>query len=186
MRIGLFLLLALCSIGYASDIDTLSKDTSKVKVWWLGKPAMLTLFVTDKLINLDTVVHNWKDTCTSPIVSIGPGIQTITISVGDGTIGIFDVLTPLNVTLNLLQKTFVQGPIKIDFCFFAPSIGFLVSKPLNETGALFGMSLTPYQIKINKFTLGMGIAWMNHEKVGFRKENFFVTIPLTYTVDVGN
>jgi hypothetical protein len=166
--------------------NELSKDTTKI--WWFGKPSVVTIPKSTLLkANLSPLPnHQWIDTTIFPVISIGPGIQTITISLVDGSIGVFDILTPVNITANLFQTTLIMKNFSpINFCFWAPAIGFLLAKPSSENGAIFGMSFTPYQIRINKFTFGIGIAWINHEKVGFNKSNFSIALPLTYTVDIG-
>lgn len=128
----------------------------------------------------------WIDTMTLPIVSIGPGIQTVAINLGSGSIGVFDMLTPVNISLNLLQRVYIQpGRDPFIFCLFAPALGFLITKHTDSQGVIFGINLTAYAVKINGFTLGIGIAWVNDSKMIASRDNVFITIPLTYTIDIG-
>jgi hypothetical protein len=156
-------------------------DSTNVKVYWLGKPTLPPA----PLVALET--HQWKDTSVLPIVSIGPGIQTLTFSLDNGAIGVFDILTPINVVLNLYQKQFVQNQMSpINFCFWAPSLGFLVTKPSGAADVTFGISLIPYQIRISSFSFGIGAAWVSTGKAEFHRNNFFITLPLTYNIDIGS
>ena len=157
-----------------------SADSTQVKVYWLGKPTL----PPTPLVALET--HQWKDTAVLPIVSIGPGSQTLTVSLSTGAIGIFDILTPINVVLNLYQKQFIQNQMSpLNFCFWAPSLGFLVTKPSGSADVTFGASLVPYQIRISSFSFGIGVAWISTGKAEFHKNNFFITLPLSYNIDIG-
>jgi hypothetical protein len=129
----------------------------------------------------------WRDTAIFPIISIGPGIQTLTFSLGNGAIGVFDVLTPINIILNLCQRQLIQNQLSpVNFCFWAPSLGFLITKPSSSSEVTFGLSIIPYQIKINGFSFGIGVAWINQGVAEFKKSNLFITLPLTYSVDIGS
>lgn len=160
---------------------TVWADSTATQVYPLGKSPAPMVAVT--------AVRNfvWKDTAISPLVSIGMGIQTVTVNSGTGAIGVFDVLTPVNISLNLYQKELIQNLMNpVDFCLWCPSIGFLVSKPSSSNDVTVGLSFVPYSIKINKFAVGIGIAWINVGNVVLRRNNVFVTLPITYSVDIGN
>ena len=171
-RIFLFIILFSFSL-FASDTT---------HVYWLGKPLVY------KTVNVITTTPNsqWVDTSVIPVVSIGAGIQTLTFSLSNGAIGLFDILTPINIIFNLYQKEFIQTIAPpINFCFWAPSIGFLITKPSGSSQVTFGLSLIPYQLKINNFSFGIGMAWVNQGTISLNKNNLFVTLPLTYNIDIG-
>jgi hypothetical protein len=125
-----------------------------------------------------------------PLLTVGPGVQALTINFDNGKIGIFDSFSPVALTINIVQRKLLhwwrddnEKPWQktvYNICFWSFSLGLDFSiTPDNQVK--FGIAVAPYIIKIMGFNLGVGIEWRNVDKAEFTPDNFYFVIPFSFT-----
>jgi len=140
------------------------------------------------------VTGKWYAFSTLSPISIGPGIQALSIGFDGGKIGLLNSFSPLVITFNLFQSTYVTWHHVDDGwardvyrgSFWSPSLGITFGKDQETDQFILGLSLVALQLSVNEFGIGIGVEWRNRGVVDFGKlANYSVIVQITYKFDLG-
>lgn len=124
------------------------------------------------------------------VITVGPGLPAASFRF-DGKIGFADRVAPVEVGLNLLQRTYnptaengAAGKHKITF--LRVSLGLTVTKNPDNPNVTFGGYITPLGLQVDSFAVGVGLAYAATGETKSTNENWSIVVPFTYTIQEFN
>ncbi len=125
-------------------------------------------------------------------LSLGPGVGVVSFNLGDGTIGLLDTISPVQLSFSTWQYRSIAYKVNDDgtrekeihkYAFWEFGLGLTLSKDQESDTIHFGANVIPLEINIDdKFSLGVGVNYELSGKVEWGIDRMSVILPISYNI----
>jgi hypothetical protein len=122
--------------------------------------------------------------------SVGPALSALSVNLDSAKIGLFDTAAAIELHMSNLQyskSTLFRAdgqPERVNMALWEWAIGVQVKKPQESSDVAIGFYVVPYAIRVESFSLGVGLLYSTVGSLGWSWSRFNIMIPLSYSFNL--